>query len=327
MDERDPPDPDRNDGERPRPDAPPPPRGEHDRIPEPADPGEGLAAEEQGDAMLAKQVATGVAVGAGSLLGAMALSRLRRSARRILPRGRLLRRFGAGALIVVLSFATCSYGVDTSTLTSEWGDPVEASTEDAARVLTRGAELLSAVPEAGGVRITVTEAEATAALSIGLLLSDLTQAAGRIPQEEVRSATDLQALRERIWEESEIVRREVASRAGWAERVLLAVDPRIRTGDVEVRFEGSGEVVVAGYVEAWGVKLPGLFAFAPSAGADELELDFVSGRLGRAPLPELLFDWAGRSVARGVLAARGIARIEEISIEDGRATFVAATAR
>ena len=266
-------------------------------------------------------------VGIGAIVGGMLVGRARRSVRRAVPRGRTLRRFGLGAAIVVLSVTTCSFGVDTSTLTADWGEPVQASTEDAARVLTRGAELLRVAPETGGVRITMTEAEATAALSIGLLLTDLTQAAGRIPQEEVRSATDLQALRERIWSEAELQRREIAERSGFAARVLLRLDPRIRTGDVEVRFEEGGEVVLAGYVEAWRFRLPGLFVVAPSAGAGALELDFVSGRLGRLPLPEFMFDWVGESVAAAVLAGKGLATIDEISVGDGTVTLSAKVTR
>jgi hypothetical protein len=256
-------------------------------------------------------------VGLGAMVGGLVLGRFRRAVRRVIPRGRLRRRFGFGVLVVVLSVATCSYGVDTTTLTADWGEPVRASTEDAGRVLTRSVDLLRAARETGNVRIAMTEAEATAALSIGLLMPELSQAAGRIPQEEVRQATDLEALRERVWEEAELQRQELAERSGWAQRVLLKLDPRIRTGHIEVRFEETGEVVMAGYIEAWRFRLPGLFVVAPSAGGGELELDFVSGRLGRLPLPEVVFDWIGRSAARAVLVGKGVARLEEITVGDG----------
>ena len=262
-------------------------------------------------------------VGVAGIVGSLVLGRFRRSARRLRPRGRLLRRFGFGLVIVVLSVATCSFGVDTAALTSEWGEPVPASTADAARVLTRGAEVLQGAPESRRVRLVVTEAEATSALSLGLMMSDLMQAAGRIPQEEVRSATDLEALRERVWAEAEAQRRELARRSGWAERVLLRIDPKIRTGDVQVRFEPSGEVVVAGYVQAWRFRQPGLFVFAPSASAGDVDLDFVSGRLGRLPLPEVIFDWIGGMVVRGILLGREWGEISEITVADGTLTFAA----
>jgi hypothetical protein len=276
---------------------------------------------------LSEHGAAAGASGVGAILGGMLLRRFRRSARRQVSRRRhLLKRFGWGALIVVLSVATCSYGVDSSTLTAPWGDPVRASRESAAHVLTRGAEVLQRAPESGGVRLTITETEATSALSLGLMMSDLMQVAGRIPQEELQQAADLDALRERIWAEADSQRRELAERAGFLERVLVRLDPRIRTGDVQVRFEPTGEVVMAGYVQAWRFRLPGLFVVAPSAGGGELNLDFVSGRLGRLPLPEFLFDWFGGMLARGVLLGQDLAQVSEISVSDGSLTFAASAA-
>ena len=263
------------------------------------------------------------AVGVGGFLGGLVMGRMRRSARRLRPRGRLLRRFGFGLLIVVLSVATCSFGVDTAALTADWGEPVAASTQDAARVLTRGVQVAQQAPQTGSVRLTLTESEATSALSLGLMMSDLMQAAGRVPQEEVQTATDLEILRERVWAEAEAQRREIAARSGWGQRLLLMLDPRIRTGDVQVRFEESGEVVVAGYVQAWRFRQSGLFVVAPSASDGDLTLDFVSGRLGRVPLPEFVFDRVGGLIARGILLGRGYGEISEISVGDGTFTFAA----
>ncbi len=264
------------------------------------------------------------AAGLGALLGGALLGRARRrAARPFRNRRRLLKRFGWGAVIVVLSITTCSAGVDSSALTAEWGDPVPASTASAARVLTRGAEVLQQAPETGAVRLTITESEATSALSLGLMISDLMQAAGRIPQEELQEAPDLEALRERIWAAAEQQRQELAERSGLFSRLLIRLDPRIRTGDVQVRFEPTGEVVMAGFVQAWRFRLPGLFVFAPSAGRGTLDLDFVSGRLGRLPLPAFVFDLAGGMVARGILLGQGYAQISEISVSDGALTFAA----
>lgn len=266
-------------------------------------------------------------VGVAGILGGLVAGRFRRSARRLRPRGRLLRRFGFGLVIVVLSVTTCSFGVDTAALTSEWGEPVPASTQDAARVLTRGAEVLQLAPDRGSVRLVVTEAEATSALSLGLMMSDLMQAAGRIPQEEIQGASDLETLRERVWEEAEAQRRELAGRAGWAGQLLVRLDPKIRTGDVQVRFEPSGEVVVAGFVQAWSFRQPGLFVFAPAARDGAVELDFVSGRMGRLPLPESVFDWLGGLAVRGILLGQRWGEISELTVADGTLTFAARVAQ
>jgi len=261
------------------------------------------------------------AAGIGAFLGGLLFRRARRSAERAGFTRRLLRRFAWGIAIVVLSFATCSYGVDTANLTAAYGDPVPATSQDAARVLTRGAEALARAPDSRSLRLTLTESEATSALSLGLMLPELMRAADRIAQDEIQEAPDLEALRDRVWEEVDAQRAELAGRLGFAQRILMRLDPQIRTGDVQVRFEASGEVVVAGYVQAWRVKLPGLFVVAPHASAGELSLDFVSGRLGRLPLPELAFDALGRAMASAILLGRDRAQVSEITVGDGTLTF------
>lgn len=255
------------------------------------------------------------------IAGGMVRGRMRRGLRGRRRRGRLFRRFALGLLIVVGSVATCSFGVEPSQLTASYGDPVPATTEDARRVLTRGVETLQRAPQSGRVRLTLTEAEATSALGLGMMLPEMMQAAGRIPEEEIREIQDLDVLRARVREEAERQREEMAERLGFFERILLAVDPKIRTGDVQVRFEEGGEVVVAGYVQAWRFRQPGIFVVAPRAAAGELDFDFVSGRVGRLPLPELVFDWVGKALATVILLGDGYAEVSEITVEDGTLTF------
>lgn len=281
------------------------------------------AAEALDDAMETVREHAGAAGGVGlaGLAGGMVLGRVRRHLRLPRLRGRLLRRFAFGLLIVVSSAATCSFGVDPASLTASYGDPVPASTEDAARVLTRGVEALQRAPESGSLRLTVTESEATSALSLGLMMPELMRAADRIPREEIQQAPDLEALRERIWREADAQREEMAGHLSLRQRVLLKLDPRIRTGDVQVRFQDSGEVVVAGYVQAWRFRQPGVVVVAPRASGGELSLDFVSGRLGRLPMPELVFDWLGRLVASAVLLGRDHAEVTEITVGQGTLTF------
>lgn len=257
----------------------------------------------------------------GGILGGIARRRLRRAVGGRRRRRKLLRRFGFGLLIVVTSVATCSLGVDPSTLTASYGDPVPASRDDAARVITRGVEALQRAPDAGVVRITMTEAEATSALSLGMMLPELMLASQRIPQEEIQQIEDLDALRERIWREADAQRDEMAEGLGLTRRLILKLDPGLRTGDVQVRFEETGQVVVAGYVQAWRFRQPGVFVVAPSARDGELTFDFVSGRLGRLPLPEVAFDWVGGMVASAILMGRDHAEVSEISVGDGTFTF------
>lgn len=270
-------------------------------------------------------------LGVGSVLAGLAGGFVRGRVRGALGgrrrRRRLLRRFGFGLLIVVLSVTTCSFGVDPSTLTASYGDPVPATTDDAARVLTRSVEAIQGAPESRSVRLVLTEAEATSALSLGMMLPELMAVSERIPREEILEAPDLEALRERIWAEVEAQREEMAEELGFMQRMLLKLDPRIRTGEVQVRFQETGEVVLAGYVQAWRFRQPGIFVLAPHASADELELDFVSGRLGRLPLPESVFDWLGRGLASVILLGREHAEVAELSVGDGTLTFVGRLSR
>ena len=260
-------------------------------------------------------------ISVAGILGGMVRRRFRRALGGRRRRRRILRRFGFGLLIVVSSVATCSFGVDPSTLTAAYGDPVPASRDDAARVLTRGVEAVQRAPDAGAVRITMTEEEATSALSLGMMLPELIRASERIPPEELEAVDDLDALRERVQAEADAQRAEMAQNLGFLERLLVKLDPTIRTGDVQVRFEESGEVVVAGYVQAWRFRQPGIFVVAPRAEGGELTLDFVSGKLGRVPLPEVAFDWVGGMVASAILLGRDHAEVSEISVGDGTFTF------
>ena len=60
---------------------------------------------------------------------------------------------------------------------------------------------------------------------------------------------------------------------------------------------------------------------APRAARGELVLDFVSGRVGQARLPELIFDPLGTALARLILVGQAFAEITEISIREGELTI------
>jgi hypothetical protein len=270
--------------------------------------------------------AAGAGIGLG--LGALALGVLRRRflraprlGRRRLPRGRL-RVFGIGALVVVLSVATCSAGVDTASLTAGYGPPVPASTESARRLIEKTTVALQGMSGSRALSLSVTESEATSALSLGLMMPELMRAAERIPAAEIQQISDLDALRVRIEREERDMRAARLARAPLAERLLAGLDPRLRAGDVQVRFRPSGEVVVAGHVQAWRFRQPALFVVAPHGRSGELQLDFVEGRLGRLPLPEPVFDLLGRAVASAILLGRDYAEISDLTVGDGTLRIV-----
>jgi len=247
-------------------------------------------------------------------------------AARRLPRlpfqlGRRFKAIGLGLVIVLLSVTTCSFGVDPASLTEAYGPPIEVSAEAAIRFAEKGAQAMEGFTAGNALRLAVTEAEVTSALSLGLMLPDLVTTLGRIAPEEIRGATDLLALRERVWAEQQAIRDSVLADLPAPLRILEKLDPRIRTGDVQVRFQEGGQVVVGGFVQAWSFRQPLMFVVAPRAGAGQLELDFVRGRLGRIPAPAFVFDLLGEALARGVLLGRGYAEVSEITVAPGSLVF------
>lgn len=259
-----------------------------------------------------------VGLSAGGLLRSALRRRMYRTRRGPRFRRRLtFFLFGVG--IAVLSIATCSSGVDPASLTAEYGPPVPASRSAAERFLQRSAAAAQAAPNAGTLRIEVTESEATSALSLGLMVPELMRAAEGMRQGEMQGYEDLGALREALRARVD-AKRDTLGALG---RLFSHLDPQIRSGDVQVRFTGAGEVVVAGDIRAWSFRQPALVVFAPRAADGELELDFRKGRLGRLPAPEFAFDLLGRLVASLLLQAEDYAQIREITVRDGRLTFVA----
>lgn len=254
-------------------------------------------------------------------LGGLALRGILRSRFR-LPRIRS-RRPGIGLLIAALSIVTCSAGVNLRTLTAEYGEPVPATTDLAQGFARRTARAIQNASTTRRFRITIPEAEATSALSLGLMIPELMRALDSLPPEALQQATSIEDLRTLLREH----RRRAAGQQTFRQRVAALFDPQLRTGDVQVRFTGAGEIVVAGYVQAWRWKQPALVVFAPRARTGELELDFVKGRLGRLAAPAWAFDLLGTLVASLILQGREYAEISSITVKPGQLTFEARVTR
>jgi hypothetical protein len=259
----------------------------------------------------------------GGILGTLARGRLPRGVRRRRRWGRKAAFLGLGVVIMVMSVATCSSGVDLAAMTEEYGPPVPASRAAAKRFMERTAAAVQGAPAGRTLRIEVTEVEATSALSLGLMMPELMRAMETMPPEEARGIDDLGVLRERLRAPDAAG----GERLGIGRRIAGILDPRIRTGDVQVRFTSGGEIVVAGYLQAWRWQQPALVVFAPRAAKGEVELDFVKGRLGRIPAPEWAFDQMGRLVASLLVRGSDYAEIRELTVEDRRMTFVGVVAR
>ena len=227
--------------------------------------------------------------------------------------------FGIGLVVLVLSVATCSAGVNLTSLTAEYGEPVPATTEAARRFAERTATAIQNAPANRRFRISISETEATSALSLGLLTPELMQAMEAMPPDEIQQFTDIGELRTAIREREEAARETRT----FPQKIAGLFDPRLRTGDVQVRFTGQGEIVVAGYVQAWRFQQPVLVVFAPRAASGELELDFVKGQVGRLPAPAPAFDLLGQLAASLILQGRDYAEISRLQVEQGRLTFEA----
>jgi len=255
----------------------------------------------------------------GSVLVGATFGRLFRSGR---AGTRRLRALVIGVVIASLSLVTCSWGVDPGSLTASYGPPILASTAAAERLLARSAAAVRSLPETRTLRLSASDVEATSALSLGMMMPELIRATQRMSPAELRGATDLENLRERLRaKEAEAREAELRSQS-FARRFLARLDPQIRTGDVQVRFKASGQIVVAGYVQAWRFRQPAMFVVAPHARSGELSMDFVEGRLGRVPAPEFAFDLLGDLLSSLILLGQDYAEISELTVGDGTLHFV-----
>jgi hypothetical protein len=289
------------------------------------EPHEGLSPEQQ------EQVENGLARGRAAVRGVTRAGLLglifRGVFRSVFRRPRFLTRkvvfFVIGLLVVVVSVATWSASVDLASLTAEYGEPARPTKDAARRFLERAATAMRSAPANRRFRITVSEVEATSALSLGLMMPELMRAMETVPPEQIQQADDIEGLRAMLREHAAVERETRTFR----QRVAAVFDPRLRTGDVQVRFTGNGEIVVAGYVQAWRWQQPALVVFSPRARSGELELDFVKGRLGRLPAPAFAFDLLGRLASSLILQGQDYAEISNLTVEEGRLTFEASVTR
>lgn len=226
--------------------------------------------------------------------------------------------FGLSALIVLLSVSTCSAGVDLASMTAEYGPPIPASRDAARRVVERTATGFQNMANTRGIRFELTDVEATSVLTLGLMMPEMMRASQSMSEAEARSFDDLAELREHLRHRFA----DTSEAAGLIDRAIGIIDPRLRTGDVQVRFTREGEIVIAGYIQAWRWQQPALAVFAPRLSDGELELDFRKGRLGRIPAPERAFDLLGALIASLMSQGRGFAEIQELTVNEGMIRFV-----
>ena len=174
--------------------------------------------------------------------------------------------------------------------------------------------------ESKSLRITVTEGEVTSFLNIGSEMSRQLQA--------LYGVGDLTQL-------SQIQREQALQNidglpewAGLLERAqgtlgleLPGGELRVAIRDAEVRFERNGQMIVRGYGEVLGLRLPLRLVMAPRASSGELVLDFVEGSLGPLSVPEGIVDLVGKGLARLILAGNDYVEVSKIEVADGSLTL------
>ena len=200
------------------------------------------------------------------------------------------------------------------------GPRVATSQAAAFRFAEKVADAGERAAESKRLRITVTEREVTSFLNIGSQMSQQLQA--------IYGVGDLAQLsqiqREQALQEIE----GLPEWAGLLDRAQGALglelpdgELRVTIRDAEVRFERNGQMIVRGYGEVLGLRLPLRLVMAPRASSGELVLDFIEGTLGPLSVPEGIIDLVGKGLARLILAGNDYVEVSKIEVADGSLTL------
>jgi hypothetical protein len=232
-----------------------------------------------------------------------------------LRRGRLIVLL-IGLVVLALSVTQCSDGATLDTMLADYGPEVPVSQDAAKSFIGKVGTALQSSTSTRRVRLSITEREATSALAIGMQISEALQVLQTMTPEEVERAQETGRMEElletRMAENPDLT---------WSERLRSALNPKLTLKDAQVRFTDSGQIVAAGYLQAWRWRQPALLVVSPRAASGELELDFVEGRLGRIPAPEWAFDRMGAMLSSMILMGQDYAEIEHLAVTDGRLVF------
>ena len=167
------------------------------------------------------------------------------------------------------------------------------------------------------VSLTVTQEEVTSFLSVGSLLSEHLEAMG------VSSLGQLEQLQS----SPELAQFEGLEqwlgllRGGDGLPNLSLAELGLRIQEPQVRFRADGRIVISGYAEALGQRQALRLVLAPRASSGELVLDFVEGKLGPVPIPELIIDQIGLVLAKVILAGQEFVEVSQIEVGSGTLTI------
>ncbi|MBN1260725.1 MAG: hypothetical protein JXB35_08600 [Anaerolineae bacterium] len=229
--------------------------------------------------------------------------------------------------VVALAFTGCArLGLGGGELPDDGPAPA-ISKEAAVRFIEKSLAASQSGLEAGAFTLTITDEEATSLLNIGAELADQLHS-----MQTIESLEQLQALQgtdglEGLESAIDLERFQGLLGNGEGSSAISLPDLRLRISIAEpqVHFKANGHVVLRGYAELGGGDEPNRqplrVVVAPRASEGELVLDFVEGQLGPVPVPELLFDLAGKGLAALLLAGQEYATITEITVGAGTFTL------
>jgi hypothetical protein len=233
---------------------------------------------------------------------------------------RLSAAFLGAALAALLLLGACAQPEFLQSEMPDDGPPIATSQQAARRFVEKVAAAAESAPQTKRLEITVTQAEVTSFLNIGAeLAGQMRQVYG------VDSLAELQQLQGAQGLEG------LEGIPDWAGLLQgdgqgLGLDlPDLNLlsliKEPQVYFKSNGQIVIRGYAQALGQRQPLRLVLAPHASDGELALDFVEGKLGPVPVPELIIDQIGSGLARLILAGRDYVQVSLIVVDNGSLTI------
>lgn len=170
---------------------------------------------------------------------------------------------------------------------------------------------LKTAASGGRFTITVTQEEVTSALALGTHLNAVTQRMSTLTPEQAQKVNDLDGLLALSDNDDPLA-------DGFQ---LSDLKPTINLKSPQIRFLADGNIELTGFFRLWLWYFPLNIVFAPRADNGNMELDFVSGKVGSIPVPEGVVDWLGEQLVRALGLVDDYVSLDTIKVTDGRMTL------
>lgn len=215
-------------------------------------------------------------------------------------------------LLVVLVLVGCRAPSDLR----NWGlpddgPPAAASPEAAQRLIDKVTAAAQSAATTGHFSVSITEEEATSALSF---YGDMLERFEVLPtdgSEEIEVRPEAEEVDGDGWREL----------LDWQERLPVGGERGALLGlaleEPAVYFLGDGHLIIRGRIRLPIGQWPFRVVARPHASQGELVLDLVEGQIGPLPMPQIAFNYLARGLARAVVAGQEYVEITEILVSDG----------